>query len=666
MIFFSYLLSIYVILLPLTGRYLSGYLENIFFFFPPLLFLLYLIVIKPKSILFPHPKIIFVQVILTFLFLLSCFFSKNPGVSFPQVFIWINCWLIINLFLVSQTPEKIFLSAIKITAIIYSLVYFLLKIVSLFRPIYLPTDSIFESIIPPCQLADYIIFAIPITLFFNQSKTKLLKPMVVIFFLTVILTSNSRAAIISLLLGIEIYHHFSPIRLFPKLRYFIYPLVTIFLAAYFVFPQFFYHKAGFGNRNLYIDQAIHGFLENPILGIGPANFLYTSLKYGATSSGASQFAHSSIFQYFSENGFLFTVIFFCLIVFSLIKNKQKNSLFFCLAIIGLINSTISTTGWNSPGIFIISLIFILKNFYHFRPTNKILLPSFLTASFILVFFASRNLISLHYQTTGDFYRSLNYNPFNIQSRLEIVKQFHDEINPEPFFGNDFFLFQTMAENISLPKSENIYLKTLSLNPHSDIHIYSQLFKYYTESSQTQKLNKLLESTRKNNDETIYSYQLYLESLITNTPFPQNENYYYQLFNIIKPDILAQRYFDLINNYTKSDRFYPQVSSLLYIIKNNFQHHPGDITINRIFADKMLTLSIKLWQLGQKEIGVGYIKTAIDFNPSRADLKVQLASNLYFNNWNWKSTQVIYDCANKDPSPFVRFECHIHLGRYSIE
>ena len=679
MTIFSFLLSLYLVLLPLTGRFLTGYLENIFFFIPPVFFISYLLIKKPRSAVSPHPKIIIIELVLTFLYLLSCIFSKNPGSSFPQFFIWINSWLIINIFIISQPSEKILLPIIEIAAIIYSLIYF-------FHPFPLPLDNIFDSSLPPCQLADFLIFAIPITFFYYRPQIKIFKPILIIFFLAVIITSSSRSAVISLLLGFEIFHHFQPLPLFSKFRLFFYLLVIGFLGIYFIFPDHFRNKTGLGSRQLYTIQAFHGFKENPVLGIGPANFMYVSLKYGSTDTGATQFAHSSFLQYISENGIIFTTFVFGFIFYCLFEKKSKKSLFFCLGIIGLINSAISTTGWNSPGIFILSLVFILKDFHQSKFSLKTTITLFIT-SIILVTFCSKNLISLHYQNTGDYYRSLDYNQFNLNSRIEIIKQFHDPLNSYQLFDNNYYLFQTLAENTPLPQGEDYYYKAFSLNPHGITHLYLQLFKYYSENNQSEKLKYLIKITQ--NNKAVLDYQSYLKSRIAAIPFPKNEDYYYQLFDISRPNTNTTFYLDLLNNYIKqsqkqlptifnlksvdyyiepSEQLSPRFFSLLYIIKRNFLYDSQVIAPTKnILAEKIFILSIKLL-LTQSEVSLEYIRAANELDPIKIGYKIELATNLLWqsdnqnNNYRWEAYKTIYDCIN-DSSKIVSYRCRQYLETY---
>lgn len=670
MILFSYLLSIYVCLLPLIGRHLSGYLETIFFLVPPLFFIVFLLTRRLKDLSFPTFKLAFVQLLLVVLFFLSCLLSKNPGISFPQLLIWVNSWLIINLLIISNTSERIFFHTLKITAFIYSLIFLTVEIFSFFYPLPIPPDSLFEVSVPPCQLADYIIFAVPLFIFYIKNKSIFFKIAIAVFSL-VIITSGSRAAVISLLIGFEIFSHFHHMDIFQKVRPFLYGASMLFLAFFFIFPGVLPGKAGFGNRQLYAEQAVRGFAENPLFGIGPANFLYTSLKYGPSAAGATNSAHNSFLGFLSENGIFFTITFFTLIITCLTKKKPKSSVAFLLVIIAIVNSLISATGWTSPSIFIISLFLILQGTYVKPGKNShFFIFALLFTSMITVFIGGKNLLSLYYQTTGDYYRSLNYDHTNLESRLQIIRKFHDLLSSDPLFANHYFLFQTLAENTPLPQGESFYRQTFLLNPHGNYDtLRNNLQRYYNNINNPANIKQHQTISRQRQEYKKSKEVSDLYTKIANTPFPQNEDYYYQYFkNFPQDDNRAAYYVSLLNNYIQTENPPPRVAFLVYLINNDSFENVANITIvKKNISRQMFVLSSNLYlNTNRSGTSLEYIKAANKLNPTWTAAKIELANNLYWQpkeHSNWDAYKVIYDCIKKDQSLFARLECRQYAANH---
>ena len=145
---YGYLLSSYIALIPLLGMFIEGSFKNVFFFLPPLLFTIGFLLVKPSKQIFLQSNFIKVQVILTLLYLFSCFTAKNPGLAFPQLFSWLNIWFLVDLFIISNIPPKIFLQSALFFGTLYSIIFIFFKIQPLEISLFTNADS---PLNPPFQ-----------------------------------------------------------------------------------------------------------------------------------------------------------------------------------------------------------------------------------------------------------------------------------------------------------------------------------------------------------------------------------------------------------------------------------------------------------------------------------------------------------------------------------
>ena len=441
-----------------------------------MLFTIFFLIKRPSKI-FLRPKFILPQLILTFLFLISCFSSTNPGFSFPQFFIWLDCWLMIDLFLLSQIPSSILTNTIIKLATIYSLVFIFLKIQPLEISFFTDGDAFISPYLPNVQLSNFLILAIPIVYYYQNIKHRSL---ILLTLCMALFVCNSRSSIITTIIGLELINHFKPQTYFPRLRIYLIAFLVFYLSFFIFGKQYTTNKSPIGSRQLYWYQAIKGLQENPLFGIGPSNFLYTSVKYQNTNTrDLSMNAHNVILHLLAENGLIFTLIFFGLIIFGLQYQFNQNQLFFIIGLISFFNGSFSSA-WASPGILIISLIFIFYNSNLAITTKKNSLSIFLATTILVVLILhTLRLIKFHQLILKEnYYQAVYLYPYNLDVQLQIIKRYHDLNQFSPFFKNDFRVYETIIKSISLPRSEKYYFLLLRLDQHHPFSIYNDLIEYY--------------------------------------------------------------------------------------------------------------------------------------------------------------------------------------------
>ena len=435
--------------------------------------------IKRPSKIYLQPKFIIIQLILTGLFLASCLFSTNPGFSIPQFFIWLNCWLLIDIFLLSQIPTSVFTNSAVILATIYSVILLALKIHPLNIDFFTNDDGFLNPLLPNTPLCDYLVFAIPIVYYSINKINKQQVRLFILFFLSIILfITNSRTAVVSVIVGLEILNHFNPKPYFPRLRlYFI--TFLIFYFGFFLFgSKYTINKSPTGHRQYYWYQAIKGFQENPIFGLGPANFLYASIKYQPVNISANAMsAHNIFLDYLSQNGLIFSTIFFILIIFYLRDQFLQNPLFFTVGFVSLFNSIFSAS-WASPGIFIISLIFIFSNHQAFTTKKNhlvLLVPLIATIIFIHL---TRLIIFNQLISQKNYNQAASVYPYNLILHLNLIQRNQDVSKFSPYFSNDFRIYYAIISAVPLPQSEKYYYQLLSISPQASFIDYISLIRYY--------------------------------------------------------------------------------------------------------------------------------------------------------------------------------------------
>lgn len=485
------LFLLFIFITPFFGKTLN-YLESIIFFSVPPIFFLFLILKKEK--LYLPKKIIIGQIILIFLYLVSTIFSKNIGISYYQFFTFLNIILIFSI-AVNILKPKDFSSGLVAASLLYSIIFLLNK----FGIFGLEKDLIGDNFIPQVwghsYMAEFIVLSIPILLTqISCAKNKIGLSLVGIIILLSLFLTNSRSAIIALILGL----------IFLKINQKINNKFKIYLILLSTFALIFtFYKIHLDNQQLknydgdrfeYWQQSIHGFSQSPIFGNGPNTFQYINKKFQTGSDLTTISSHSSLLNFLSENGIIFTIIFFLFVTKSLFKTSKKNNCFFVCGLIAVIFSLIDFS-WNSPGIFIVSLYFI---FYyltlekHKKSINCSNIYLLVISILVLLFAFSRTFSDMLF-LKGEYQKSLIIDPFNLNSYQEIIKK-ADIKNPIwqktlsnslKLYHNEIRLYSTIVEVVPMSQKELYYQKIIKLNP-SYVNNYLQLLTYYQNNNLTQK------------------------------------------------------------------------------------------------------------------------------------------------------------------------------------
>lgn len=93
------------------------------------------------------------------------------------------------------------------------------------------------------------------------------------------------------------------------------------------------YKGFSGDREVYAGQVLSSFLEKPLFGVGPGNFLDVSYKYTQTPNLISSTSHNIFLDFLSEGGILAALAFLALIFLTLVKSKKELPFFLGLALL---------------------------------------------------------------------------------------------------------------------------------------------------------------------------------------------------------------------------------------------------------------------------------------------------------------------------------------------
>lgn len=573
----SKLFLVFIFIIPLLGKNID-YSESIIFYSIPSIIFLFLLFKKQKFYL--SAKNIIFQLILIVLFLISVLFSKNIGSSYYQFFIFLNTILIVSLTLNIIKPEK-FSSGLIISSFIYSIIFLLNK----FGILNIIKDPLNDNFILQnwghSYVVELLVISIPILLHkIFYLKEKKIIPIAVIIFTSLFLT-NSRSALIALII-ISFFLKLKEKKDYRFKTSFIIICVLGLIIGFFQIKQKNQQQKTYdGNRPEYWQQSINGFKKAPILGTGPNTFSYTNKKFQTDVTVVTPYAHNSLLNFLSENGIIFTSILFTLIIIFLYKTSKINNLFFVCGLLSLIYSFIDFS-WNSPGIFIISLYLIF--YYPFSKSknkNNKFTPIYLfIITLIILFFTFSKILSDILFLRKDYQKSISIDPFNINSRLEIIKtNTKDQLwqkNLETtlkIYNNETIVYENLTNIISLPESEKYFYKLMELNPENKINLYLKLADFYKDDNQKfndiiDNLNNLIPNTSNNNKKISLSKFYYHYALDLFSTNPKKSIEYFQKTVYLVPT-LGYFHIDLANAFWHTN----QKDQAINQLKNICQQYP---------------------------------------------------------------------------------------------
>ncbi|MPM43108.1 hypothetical protein SDC9_89781 [bioreactor metagenome] len=488
-------------LFPIFGKIID-FNESIFFYSLPPILIFYVIFIKKESFRFRLKQFIFLLFI-TISYSISYLFSKNFGSSYYFIFIFFNCFLMVLVSIKTISPKN-FETGLLFSAAIFSIVFLLNKIHLFGINTSVLNDNFIKQIYGHSYLADIIVLTFPFLIFKTGQKIstnqKYLNLILIILFIAVLVITNSRSGIIATTIGIIALKSTNKVQKIIKL------LVTTLLLIFLIISttpkyQNKFNKTIIGDRDKYWSIALKGFLDSPLIGNGPNTFSLIR-RQKQDEPVITSVTHSSIFTFLCENGLLFTIPFFILIIYGLLESKKNNNVFFATSIIAISHSLLDPT-WNSPGIFIISLYLIFYYLYFSKKlkNKKNISPIILGLTIFCSIFFVFDTISNQLLIKHRYESSLIFNPFNFNSRIEILKTTNQESELWQknfqfllrYFSKNEAVYKTLIDITPFPKNEKYYYQLFDLNPKESFYYYLLL----------------LNSTKKNNDllrlETLLNY-----------------------------------------------------------------------------------------------------------------------------------------------------------------
>lgn len=400
---------------------------------------------------------------------------------------------------IKNISQKQFQQGLFYSLIIFSIVFWLNKLNLIHLKTSVLSDNFISQIYGHSYLADLLILIFPFLL--SQKlfpNKKFLRYSSIIFFLTTLIFTNSRSAIISLTIGL-LFLKFKNKK--PKIIKIclISTLLILFGLSFTQKYQNQFKKTVTGNRTEYWAIAIQGFKSSPLFGNGPNTFPLIRKELQDQSTN-SNLAHSSILNFLCENGIIFTLIFIIAIFYGLKHTQKTNNVFFATGIIAIIHSLLDPT-WSSPGIFIISLYLI---FYHSPIFNKnppkkchSTTSIFIISSLCLLFFALDSL-SNYFLIEKKYQTSLSFNPFNLDSRMGIISTTTTDSQAWnknldftlKYFPKNEIVYQTLIKTLPFPENEKYYYQLFKLNPKENFNYYYQLTNIYYQNQNYNKLDQI--------------------------------------------------------------------------------------------------------------------------------------------------------------------------------
>lgn len=587
---------IILFLFPLLGKVID-FNESIFFYSLPSILIFYTIFIKKEDFRLKQKPAILLG-ILVLLFLISTILSKNFGGSYSFVFIFINC-LLMALVMIKNISQKDFQYGLSISTLIFSVVFLLdkIKLISLeTSPL---NDNVIKQIYGHSYLADLLVLVFPFILFkigTNLSKTKkILNFLSLVFFFVTLITTHSRSGVIAVVVGLFFINSQNKIQKIIK------TLIISLSLMFFIISltpkyQNQFDKTTTGQRNQYWLIAFKGFTKSPLFGNGPNTFpiIRKSLQYKQITTNL---AHNSILNFLCENGIFFTAIFLLAIYYGLTKTRKTNNIFFVTSIIAITHSLLDPT-WNSPGIFIISLYLIFYNSSIFidQPNKKTpFSPVILGLSLLCFLFFIFDTISTNFFLRKNYQASLIFNPFNLDSRLGIITE------------ND-------------PKSEN-WQKNLDFT-----------LKYF------------------NKNEVVY------QKLIGVTPFPQNEKYYYSLFELNSKEPLS--YYSKLIKESQKNNDPSKIERVLSYINDNFNENEMPSIYAIPISKESYNYAIRIYPK-DKTKSLDFFRLSVKLVPNSGYYQVDLANALW--NSDQKQNAINQLSINCQEYIYAKEQCQTYLS-----
>ena len=550
--------------------------ESLIFYSVPCFLLFNFIVDKVNPQKHLSPTAIIFWLILIILYTVSTYFSLNIGSSFYSLFTFLNIILIVNIFNLYYHDKLEKLLKFSVYAgLVYSIIFLVNKIDLLPISIKPFGDNFILQVWGHSNLANFLIFPTIYLISTLNNKKPIFSSVVLLLFLIVFSLANSRASIVSILIGIFLIKSSNNYQKIIK-------KITLVFCALILLLLFIYSsnplnktKELLGSRPGYWSQAIKGFLQSPLIGNGPETFSIVNQKFSNLYETGTKTSHNSFFDYLSNNGILFTVIFYFFIIQALRYQKKQKNIYFVLGLVGLICSLLDAS-WNLYGIFTISLILIFHNFPVFYTTK----PSSISNIFI-IFLSTIILILFCLKTTSDYLflekkytQSLKFDPFNLNSRLATLTQ-NIPITLK-LFNHEVLVYQKLVETLPLPESQPYYLKLIEIDPRNNLDKISILYDYSYKNNDFEIFKKIGEINFNNIDPLLnYNQKIILA-----------KGYYFyalNLWNSNNQDKSIPYFQNSVKYADGQSHFYIELYNAL---QNNHQQTEAQKNIDQCLKNKM--------------------------------------------------------------------------------
>ncbi len=431
--------------------------------------------------------------------LISVLTSKNISPSYYGLINLIFIFVLLDLILRHVKAEMVYRYLLYST-LLYSTIFFLNKIglIPLTKDSY--GDNFILQIWGHSYLAELLVFPIVALLYqlISGQKVypyrKLINYFILIFLVICLFLTHARSALITILISFT----YLNITLLKSTKLKILFCTIAALSTLYVFFMLSQNtlKSTDGSRLEYWSEAYQAFINRPLFGQGPNNFFYINKIYQSKAFTNTNYAHSSILDFLSTYGLVFTGLFFTLIFSALVYQKKHSPLNFILGFAGISNSLYEAS-WNSLGIFCISLIFIFYDYpklYTINKSNPKMIS--ILKYLLLIFFLSKTLSDLAF-VDKNYSLSISLDPFNTNPRLALIDQGIYLKSNSLIFGNHFYSYKRLVNN-QTPQPSNLqyFNKIIDLNPKESISEYTKLSSYFYQNKDFDGLKHVLDKAFK--------------------------------------------------------------------------------------------------------------------------------------------------------------------------
>ena len=260
--------------------------------------------------------------------LIATYFSPNRELSIERFLIYQASFLAgIGFYSLKQKINNSLDAGIKWSAVIFVLA-FLFKDYLLSSVRLIDTNQAFNFFYPYYPDNNHLGIWLGLVLIYLFANKKYFNTIVYLPFFILSLSRSAFVAlygvmVINLMQG-KAYTVNSLIK--SKKRFWILLIVvsTLFLVGVAIFIP---RNTLIGHRDKYIEVALRGFRESPLIGIGPGNYVYISRQYSALTKGTFGTSSHNIFTDILSGSGIFAFVWFCVFFYLAVRHRQNNRYF---------------------------------------------------------------------------------------------------------------------------------------------------------------------------------------------------------------------------------------------------------------------------------------------------------------------------------------------------